>query len=126
MIATGAGIVVRPTNRAELADAAFVVWLQAPPEMLADRLEGTTESRPLLDAGIVPGTERSDRATKLRRLGHERETLYRDVAHLVVDATASPEETAQRLSDQLTSRSIVVGAGDAGSSHEPRDPEQST
>lgn len=78
VIATGGGVVLDAENRRLLGERATVVWLTAEVEALADRLDDSVEVRPLL-----PGdTERG-----LRSLHQEREPLYREVAHVVVDTT---------------------------------------
>jgi shikimate kinase len=93
VVATGGGLVTIPEARARLSSACTVVWLRAEPEVLAERLAGTGEERPLL-AG--------DAATTLRRLATEREALYREVADVVVDAGApSAEEVTELIVSEL-------------------------
>lgn len=93
VVATGGGIVLRPANRELLARRCTVVWLRADPGVLADRLAGTDEERPVL-AG--------DPATALRRLAAEREAAYAEVADLVVDVdSVSPEDVARELDRRL-------------------------
>lgn len=90
IIATGGGIVLRAINRALLKDRAFVVWLDAPTDVLVARLRAHDEERPLL-AGDDP-------AARLEALRVQRAALYREVAHLTVDTSkASPEEVAERI-----------------------------
>ncbi|MFN8041993.1 MAG: shikimate kinase, partial [Mycobacterium sp.] len=48
VIATGGGAVLDPESRRRLADAAFVVWLSAPIDLLVRRLSDVAERRPLL------------------------------------------------------------------------------
>jgi shikimate kinase len=74
VVAAGGGAVSRPQNRALLPGRAFVVWLRASADFLADRTDAT--HRPLL-AGDAVGT--------LRRLLVERTPLYEQVADAVVD-----------------------------------------
>jgi len=94
VIATGGGVVLAADNRAALRDSAVVVWLQADPDDLQRRLEGTDEQRPLLG---------DDPLGALARLSTERTALYRSVADLEVDVggitpEALADEIAQRLS----------------------------
>ena len=91
VIATGGGAVLDPESRRRLADAAFVVWLSAPIDLLVRRLSDVAERRPLLA---------DDPATALRAMAAERDPLYREVADLVVDVEGrSPEEIAEMVAD---------------------------
>ena len=75
VIAAAGGVVLSATNRASLRAAdATVVWLQADPLLLVDRV-ATAGHRPLLD---------DDPAGTLQQMFHEREHLYREVADAVV------------------------------------------
>lgn len=91
VIATGGGAVLDPESRRRLADAAFVVWLSAPIDLLVRRLSDVAERRPLLA---------DDPATALRAMAAERDPLYREVADFVVDVERrSPEEIAEMVAD---------------------------
>lgn len=75
VIAGGGGVVTGPANRAALAAAgAYVVWLRASAEFLADRTDAT--HRPLLA---------DDPRATLARLLIERTPLYDEVADVAVD-----------------------------------------
>lgn len=88
VIATGGGVVLDVENRA-LLRSAHVVWLDAHPSHLEQRLEGTTEARPLLDG---------DPGFALSRLHEERAALYAQVADVTVDVEgASPLEIADEI-----------------------------
>jgi shikimate kinase len=88
VVATGGGVVTIPEARAALSDGATVVWLDAPAEVLAERV-GAGQGRPLL-AG--------DPSARLRALDAERRPLYSAVADLVVDAAdGSPDAVADRV-----------------------------
>ena len=78
VVAAGGGIVTVPGAAEAMADAT-VVWLRADPRVLATRLEGSTERRPLLDG---------DAAAALARLAEAREPAYRAVADLEVEVGA--------------------------------------
>lgn len=75
-IATGGGVVLAAENRSLLREGATTVWLRAHPDLLAQRLNDTTEARPLLEG---------DAEFALRRLSAEREALYSEVADVVID-----------------------------------------
>ncbi|MGH9272428.1 MAG: shikimate kinase [Ilumatobacteraceae bacterium] len=96
VIAAAGGVVLRQANRDALTrDDALVVWLQADPEVLADRVE-VGDHRPLLG---------DDPEAALRRLLPEREQWYAEVADEVVDTGGLPV-------DQVVDR-IVALAGEA-------------
>lgn len=73
VVSTGGGIVLRAENRALLRDRAFVVWLDAPTEVLVARLLAHDEARPLIGGG--------EPAARLEALRAARAELYAQVAH---------------------------------------------
>jgi shikimate kinase len=88
VIATGGGVILRPGNRDLLRATGFVVWLQAPAELLWDRISidpTTAARRPNLAGGGLD---------EVRALLAVREPLYAATAHATVDASRSPEEVA--------------------------------
>ena len=90
VVSTGAGIVVRPENRALLRERAFVVWLDAPTETLVARLLAHGESRPLVSG--------ADPAARLESLRAARASLYAEVAHARVDAAGrAVEEIGEQI-----------------------------
>lgn len=76
VIATGGGAVLREENRRTMRAAGTVVYLRARVEHLWERLRQDT-SRPLLAT--------ADPRARLETLLAEREPLYRECAHLIVD-----------------------------------------
>lgn len=94
IVATGGGIVLRDSNRALLREKAFVVWLDAPTNVLIARLRTHNEERPLL-AGDDP-------AARLEALRVQRVAFYRDVAHLTIDTSeVAPEDVVERIAGAL-------------------------
>jgi len=75
VLATGGGAVLDGDNRRVLRDAGLVVWLRAPPTVLAARVAGQ-DARPLLSA---------DPVVTLARLDVVRAGAYEAAAHLVMD-----------------------------------------
>jgi len=92
VIATGGGVVLRPANRELLKAAGFVAWLQAPPEVVWERLQAdptTAARRPALTTGGF---------AEVADLMGVREPLYRAVAAAAVDAAGrSPEAVAAAI-----------------------------
>jgi shikimate kinase len=79
VIATGGGVVLRPSNRDALRAAGCIVWLTADVETLWQRLQSdgsTAERRPALTVG---GRE------EIAQIMRIREPLYRQCADYVVD-----------------------------------------
>lgn len=96
VIATGGGVVIRPENRRMLQSLGLVVWLDAPPDVLLNRI-GDDESRPMLH-----GTNPQKR---LERLLSERRGFYADASHIHLDTTElTPDEIAIRVSQELGRR----------------------
>ena len=76
VLATGGGAVLRSATRDRLRDRCHVFYLRSTPEDLFRRLRHDTH-RPLLQ---VP-----DPLRRLRELFRERDPLYRQVAHFVIE-----------------------------------------
>jgi len=76
VIATGGGIVVREGNRRLLHERTVCVYLRSSPEELLKRVSRDTR-RPLLQV--------ADPLARLRELGIQRDPLYRQTAHYVVE-----------------------------------------
>lgn len=76
VIATGGGAVLRPANRQHLREAGSVVYLRSSPEELFRRVRHDA-NRPLLQ---VP-----DPLGRLRDLYDERDPLYRETAHFIIE-----------------------------------------
>ncbi len=76
VLATGGGAVLRAENRKALRERGTVVYLRASPDDLAHRLRHD-RSRPLL--------QNTDPRGKLQALFRERDPLYRETAHFVID-----------------------------------------
>ena len=88
IVALAAGTVLEPDQRQRIADAGFVAWLVAPPEVLAARAVGATH-RPWLEGDAVGW---------FARTLAEREALYASVADLEIDAAVTePGEAADRI-----------------------------
>jgi shikimate kinase len=77
VLATGGGVVMRPTNRERLKASGTVVYLHSLPDTLYDRTR-RSRHRPLLNT--------SDRAGRLIELYTARDSLYREVAACVVES----------------------------------------
>lgn len=76
VIATGGGAVLRPANRESLRDGAKVIYLRSTPEEVYRRVRHD-QNRPLLQV--------ADPMARLRSLYAERDPLYRETAHFVIE-----------------------------------------
>lgn len=85
IIATGGGAVLSAENRALMKQAGHVIWLDASPIVLAERIAGDT-NRPLLDD--------VDPLFKMISLATQRNPLYAEVADLRVDTEKLSDEEA--------------------------------
>ena len=91
VIATGGGTPMDPLCRATLFEGNVVVLLDASPEAIIKRLQGSRsgEQRPLLDS--------PDPLERVRTLKAERDPVYRQ-AHLVIETERlTPEESAELI-----------------------------
>ena len=93
VLATGGGAVLRPINRQRLRERGTVIYLRSSPEQLFKRLRHDTK-RPLLQV--------ADPLKRLRALYDERDPLYRECAHFVIDTRgASLSALVHRILMQL-------------------------
>lgn len=76
VISTGGGIVLRPTNRNQLRAHCRVVYLRSSPDDICRRLRNDS-TRPLLQV--------ADPLARLRELFDQRDVLYRETAHFVLE-----------------------------------------
>ena len=76
VLSTGGGAVLREANRRVLRSSATVVYLRSTPEELFRRMRHDTQ-RPLLQV--------ADPLAKLREMFHQRDPLYQETAHFIVE-----------------------------------------
>ncbi|MDQ7989080.1 MAG: shikimate kinase [Candidatus Dactylopiibacterium sp.] len=91
VIATGGGAVLNPDNRRRMRESGWVVYLDVPIAILLERTRHDT-NRPLLQV--------ADPASRLNALRSERDALYREIAHVVVDGS--------RVNSQIAVNKILV------------------
>jgi shikimate kinase len=93
VLATGGGAVLAPENRRVLSECGTVVYLRASPQELYQRTRHD-RNRPLLQT--------ADPLAKLTELYAQRDPLYREVAHVIVDTgNQSVSSLAHRLEQRL-------------------------
>jgi shikimate kinase len=101
VLATGGGAVLREASRSTLREACTVLYLRSSPEELHRRLRHDTQ-RPLLQV--------KDPRAKLQQLYRERDPLYRETAHYVIE-TGRP--TVQTLVGMILMQLELAGIVDA-------------
>jgi shikimate kinase len=107
VVATGGGIVTRPVNWGHMHQG-VVVWLDAPPGILLERLQADRGGRPLLEEG--------DPAATLARLLRERRPLYAEAdVHLPLQRE-TPQEVSEKLLTALWDRIAPPSQSPGGSS----------
>jgi shikimate kinase len=77
VVATGGGVVLDDENVEVMRATGLVVWLQAPPAILAARTSADGPTRPLL--------QQADPAARLARILADRRERYEATAHIAVD-----------------------------------------
>lgn len=98
VIATGGGIVLDAENRRLMRETGIVAYLSSPAEVLIARLAALPEdpSRPPLSPLAM--------TDEVRAVLQEREPLYRETAHHVIDACQEPDALARALHTLFPSR----------------------
>jgi shikimate kinase len=112
VIATGGGAILREGNRRLLAEHAHVVYLRTSSEELFRRLRNDTQ-RPLLQV--------KDPQARLRELFAERDPLYAEVAHFVVE-TGRP--SVQSLVNMVLMQLELAGIVDPKPMPDPAEPQR--
>jgi len=131
VVALGGGTLVDPANRAALAAVALILVLDAPIDVLAERLAAAPGERPLLGGTVARGSAAGDsiagRSTsvwpRLGRLHGRRRALYgtlpwhvetgtdRRGVDATVDAAAALVEASAATSGWASTRAVWVGGG---------------
>ena len=103
VISTGGGMVLRADNRQCMRTAGTVFYLQAPVALMVERLrrDPNVSQRPSLGSSALPVSLEEEVVAVLR----EREPLYREAAHMVLDAGLPPEALASQMREYLQQNS---------------------
>jgi shikimate kinase/3-dehydroquinate synthase len=115
VIATGGGAIVDPRNRWLLYRGRLPLWLDARPEVLAQRLRRSPTVRPMLTAHDPIGAVRS--------LAAGRERFYAAAHRIngVADVSAVVEAAERAIADEAAGAAGAGGAGAAGPTGERGD-----
>lgn len=126
ILATGGGVILRPQNRAWLRNQTLVVWLDAPSEVLAQRIFHDSRSGDLRPPLVVdPGSKREqapqertleDWTREMEALRSQRAPLYQETAHIRLDTSmGTVEDWVKVLETQITPKAETEpDQGEAG------------
>lgn len=95
VVATGGGMVLAPENRRFMREHGTVIYLCAPAQELARRLEAFPEE------GLRPTLTGRGISDEVAQVLAERDALYRDAAHIIIDASLPPEQVVERIQQAL-------------------------
>lgn len=101
IISTGGGIVLTEENRDFMSKSGIVVFLDVSPEILEKRLWEDAGSRPSL-TGVHPAKE-------IAQVLKDREEPYRKLAHLVIFANDSAENTCDSILQAISFMHDIKG-----------------
>jgi 3-dehydroquinate synthase len=104
VISTGGGAVLRPANRRLMAEAAFIVCLEARPETILRRLQNRADDRPLDRPLLATGNP----LERIRELKEARQNLYALSDWSVLTDLLTPEEVAAEVVDAWERFSAVT------------------
>ncbi|EPF19072.1 Shikimate kinase 2 [Cedecea davisae] len=95
VVATGGGMVLAENNRQFMQENGIAIWLHAPAQILASRLNASPEEgqRPTLTGKGV--------TDEIVDVLAAREGLYREVAYHIVDATRTPDAVVEAILNAL-------------------------
>jgi shikimate kinase len=94
VVATGGGVVTRPENWGQMRQG-VVIWLDAPEDVLLQRLNADPTPRPLMAS--------PDPAARLQQLLAERRPLYAQADLQIVQDGRGPAQVAQQVLEALPS-----------------------
>lgn len=103
VIATGGGIVLAERNRQFMRQHGIVIYLSAPAETLAARLEAFP------DEGLRPTLTGKPISEEVREVLEQRDALYREAAHHIVDATRPAEDVVSAIQTLLRFADVSQG-----------------
>nr|WP_318382456.1 shikimate kinase AroL [uncultured Enterobacter sp.] len=96
VVATGGGVILSEFNRHFMREKGVVIYLCAPAEVLSERLEAFPKAaqRPTLTGKPI--------SEEVSEVLAERDALYREAAHYMVDAAASVEQVIAEIQAALS------------------------
>ena len=94
VISTGGGTILRGENRRRLQALGPCIWLDAPIDVMRERMQATPGTRPALHG--------TDPLTEIAQVSRERAPLYAALAELHLDtSTAGVDELVEQVCDHV-------------------------
>lgn len=91
VVATGGGIILTEYNREYMRSSGSVIYLRAPVSVLVNRLQAAPEE------GLRPTLTGKPLTEEVREVLEQRDALYRETAHYIVDATQQPSQVVGEI-----------------------------
>ena len=105
VLAAGGGAPLRPASRQAMRQSGQVVWLKASPETIQTRMAGDATT-----PGFRPSLTNKSAMDEIIHLLAQREPVYRESAHWVIDTEGkSPETIADEIFAALPPASVSGG-----------------
>lgn len=105
VIATGGGIILTEYNRHYMRSRGMVIYLCAPVSVLVNRLEAAPEE------GLRPTLTGKPLTEEVREVLEQRDVLYRETAHYIVDATSEPSQVVADILEILSQTASRLQGG---------------
>lgn len=91
VVATGGGIILTEYNRHFMRENGIVIYLSAPVSTLVNRLEASPEEE------LRPTLTGKPLSEEVQEVLEQRDMLYRETAHFIIDATCSPGQVISEI-----------------------------
>ncbi|WP_049008015.1 shikimate kinase AroL [Citrobacter koseri] len=91
VVATGGGIILTEYNRRYMRENGIVIYLSAPVSTLVNRLEAAPEE------GLRPTLTGKPLSEEVREVLEQRDVLYREAAHYIIDASHAPDQVVSEI-----------------------------
>lgn len=95
VVATGGGIILTEYNRHFMRENGIVVYLSAPVSTLVGRLEASPEEE------LRPALTGKPLSEEVREVLAQRDILYRQAAHFIIDASNAPDQVISEIRGAL-------------------------
>ncbi|POT58451.1 shikimate kinase AroL [Citrobacter amalonaticus] len=95
VVATGGGIILTEYNRHYMRSNGIVIYLCAPVSVLVNRLEASPEEE------LRPTLTGKPLSEEVQEVLEQRDILYREAAHFIIDATNQPAQVVSEIRTAL-------------------------
>lgn len=105
VVATGGGIILTDYNRHFMRDNGIVIYLNAPVPTLVNRLEASPEEE------LRPTLTGKPLSEEVQEVLQQRDILYREAAHFIIDAAKSPSQVISEIQRRLAQSALCKQGG---------------